>query len=331
MRQSSRRRPPDPPRWEIGMKVRYRRDPSGPGAGGLEGSSSFAPNTPDTPGSACQDDDRTRADSGARRDVLDHACRRGPRRVKRILLIDGDILAYKFAAANEQTIDWGEGVSRPTPTSTDAKANLDEHIKSHSSWDSTPTTTSSPSRTRRTSARTSPVLQVPSASARSNPSSAGNWRTTSARPTPPSGSRGWRGTTFSGSSRRTRSSTPSAEKIIVSDDKDMQTIPCTLYRQGELRRDREEADYYHLFQTLTGDRTDGYPGCPSVGPVKAAKWLLREPAARSRTLWWHVESSTASSGSRPSRLEDALLQARLARILRHEDYDYQRKEPKLWR
>ncbi len=34
-----------------------------------------------------------------------------------------------------------------------------------------------------------------------------------------------------------------------------------------------EADRYHLYQTLVGDATDGYPGCPGVGEVAANKVL----------------------------------------------------------
>lgn len=115
------------------------------------------------------------------------------------------------------------------------------------------------------------------------------------------------------------------EKIIVSADKDLLTIPGTVYRGGELIEvSEEEADRNWLTQTLTGDVTDGYPGCPSIGPVKAAAILSKED---DRTLWERVVAAYEKAGL---TAEDALLQARLARILRWTDYDFAMKEVKLW-
>jgi 5'-3' exonuclease len=107
-------------------------------------------------------------------------------------------------------------------------------------------------------------------------------------------------------------------RIIVSDDKDMATIPCTLYAKGEVRKvTEEEADYNHMFQTLCGDQADGYPGCPGIGPVKAQKLLANKP-------YWPTVVDTFKDDA------TALVQARLARILRWEDWDSQKKEPILW-
>lgn len=118
------------------------------------------------------------------------------------------------------------------------------------------------------------------------------------------------------------------EKILVSLDKDMKTLP-GLHAHMEERLVFEvsprEADYRHMLQTLTGDRTDGYPGCPGVGPAKAEKLLAEGDGV---TEWWPlVLKAYARAKLGP---EQALLQARLARILRHTDYDYKRKEVKLW-
>jgi len=65
-------------------------------------------------------------------------------------------------------------------------------------------------------------------------------------------------------------------KIAVSIDKDMKTIPGIHYNPdtGESFEITEaEADYNFYRQTLTGDSTDNYPGCPSVGPKTADKIL----------------------------------------------------------
>ncbi|NRA51428.1 MAG: exonuclease, partial [Phaeodactylibacter sp.] len=88
------------------------------------------------------------------------------------------------------------------------------------------------------------------------------------------------------------------EKIIVSIDKDMLTIPAKVFSQNtykKLKRSKssttyedaivdvtqEEADRFHLLQTLTGDVTDGYDGCPSVGK-KRAEEILDSPTVQVR-------------------------------------------------
>lgn len=115
------------------------------------------------------------------------------------------------------------------------------------------------------------------------------------------------------------------EKIIVSADKDMLTIPGKLYRNGKVERiGQHEADLAWLMQTLTGDTTDGYPGCPGMGPVKAAK-LLAE--AETGKAWQAIVAAYEKAGLTAA---DALTQARLARILRNDDYDHANKKVILW-
>ena len=141
------------------------------------------------------------------------------------------------------------------------------------------------------------------------------------------------------------------EKIIASVDKDLKTIPGRLYRQGELEDiTPEQAEAFFLMQTLMGDTTDGYPGCPGVGPVRAAQviseCLAVEPYEHTfksgprkgttetryrdvpaQSLWHAVVSNYEAAGLTE---DDALLQARLARILHYTDYDFKKKEPILW-
>jgi len=124
--------------------------------------------------------------------------------------------------------------------------------------------------------------------------------------------------------------------IIVSDDKDLQTIPSTLYRprQGELLNvTTKEADLYHLQQALEGDRVDDYPGCPGVGAVGAKRLLaplLEEPrwirAAKLRA-WDTVVAAFEKKGLTE---QDALVQARLARILRSSEWDDKTRKPLPW-
>lgn len=117
------------------------------------------------------------------------------------------------------------------------------------------------------------------------------------------------------------------KQIIVSIDKDLKTIPGYLWNPdkpelGVQEFSKEEADYNHLKQALTGDSTDGYTGCPGVGPKTAAKILdgVSNP-------WKEVVEVYEKAGLS----EDfALEQARVARILRHREYDYKKGKVRLW-
>jgi len=111
------------------------------------------------------------------------------------------------------------------------------------------------------------------------------------------------------------------EKVIVSEDKDLKTIPGLLWRSGEmLNISQEEADYNHLYQTLVGDATDGYPGLRGVGDKRATE-LLKTPT------WETVVKAFEKAGQTEA---DALVQARLARILRASDYNFEFDQPIIW-
>jgi DNA polymerase-1 len=126
------------------------------------------------------------------------------------------------------------------------------------------------------------------------------------------------------------------QRIIISQDKDMQTIPAQVWRKGDLVHvSEDEADTYHMFQTLTGDITDGYKGCPGVGKVKAEKLLtvtdkhgpIDPETTHVQWMWEQVVGAYVKAGLTE---EDALRQARLARILRWSDWDNEKKQPILW-
>jgi DNA polymerase-1 len=113
--------------------------------------------------------------------------------------------------------------------------------------------------------------------------------------------------------------------IIVSGDKDFATVPCTWYNflKDDLRKiTKEEADFQHLVQTLAGDATDGYFGVPRVG-LKTAEKILNKDGAE----WQTVVNTYEKSGMTE---EDALLNARMAFILRDGYYNKETKEIKLW-
>jgi DNA polymerase I len=117
--------------------------------------------------------------------------------------------------------------------------------------------------------------------------------------------------------------------IIVSIDKDMQTIPGLLFNPAKdtaVRRITEiDAVRYHATQTITGDQTDGYPGLPKAGPVTAAKTLgdLTDPVE----IWEAVQGLYESKGR---TRDDMLLQARLAFILRDNHYNRETNRIRLW-
>jgi DNA polymerase-1 len=105
----------------------------------------------------------------------------------------------------------------------------------------------------------------------------------------------------------------------------MRTISGDIYntRTGKMITvTEEEADYNHLMQTLTGDAVDNYIGCPGIGKVNAKKIL---DAADDK--WAAIVKAYEKAGLTE---EDALIQARCARILRHTDYDLEKKEVILW-
>ena len=120
----------------------------------------------------------------------------------------------------------------------------------------------------------------------------------------------------------TRFADPS--NIIVSPDKDMRQIPSTLWNLTDdvTEITKEDGDKWHLIQSLSGDPTDGYSGCPGIG-VKRATELLD----KNENQWEAVCKAYRDRGLSD---DDALLNARLAKILRNEDYDHDRNQPILW-
>lgn len=146
--------------------------------------------------------------------------------------------------------------------------------------------------------------------------------------------------------------------VLVSCDKDFKTIPdCEFFwlTSGQiLKQDQETADYWHMYQTLIGDATDGYDGIKGVGPETAeeflkepfyyeqettilksgknkgqerTQWVKKPQEGTSLTLWDCVLTLGAKAGMTP---DECLVQAQVARICRITDYDLKTKEVILW-
>lgn len=120
--------------------------------------------------------------------------------------------------------------------------------------------------------------------------------------------------------------------VVISQDKDMLTLPTTIWREGSLMVLGEgDANFHWLKQTLTGDTSDGYPGCPGFGPVSAEKLLnefvLPEGGFVLEEAWKAIVRHYEKKGLTEA---DALVQAQLARILRADDWDQEKHEVRLW-
>lgn len=121
--------------------------------------------------------------------------------------------------------------------------------------------------------------------------------------------------------------------LAVSADKDFATVPCRLLiptSHGAKKPTKKtfteaEANRNWLIQTMTGDTIDNYKGIPGIGPKKAEA-IIPRPAPL-KQMWGSVRQAFLDKGMTEA---DALQMARLARILRHGDYDFEKKEVKLW-
>jgi DNA polymerase-1 len=115
-------------------------------------------------------------------------------------------------------------------------------------------------------------------------------------------------------------------RVAVSGDKDFGTLPIHWYNhlKDTLRIiTKEEADHFHLVQSLMGDTTDGFGGLKGCGPMTAKKLLEKNGAT-----WQTIVDAYEAKGFTE---DDALMTARLARILQHGDYDFDTNEVTLWK
>lgn len=132
--------------------------------------------------------------------------------------------------------------------------------------------------------------------------------------------------------------------IMVSIDKDMRTIPAKFYNPdyphlGVMDISEEDANRFLMWQTVVGDRVDGYPGCPGVAEGGKYTPFGFEEGPRSfglahgvfecdyEDLWDYVVWLYCRAGLGEA---EALQQARCAHILRRYSYDFKAKQPILW-
>lgn len=115
--------------------------------------------------------------------------------------------------------------------------------------------------------------------------------------------------------------------VVVGVDKDLNQIPgwhlnpldngLGLYHVSD-----DKAAHCLAMQTLTGDATDGYPGCPGMGPVRAQRWIAEHGTSTESLIMAFQKAGLTQ--------QDAAVQYNLARILTGETYDFKNKQPILW-
>ena len=103
--------------------------------------------------------------------------------------------------------------------------------------------------------------------------------------------------------------------VICSPDKDLKQIPGDLYdmKNEVVTITPEEGREWFYIQTMAGDMTDGYSGIPGIGVKRAATILEKNGCT-----WDTVLDAFLDKGMSE---EDALTNARLARILTHDLYE----------
>ena len=118
-------------------------------------------------------------------------------------------------------------------------------------------------------------------------------------------------------------STKNLGNIICSPDKDMRQIPGKLYNMEDTTLiTQEDGAKWHLIQSMAGDQTDGYSGVPGIG-VKRAESIFKENGYSWKTVLETFENKGLSE-------YEALMNARLARILTVNDYDFKKRKPIPW-
>lgn len=122
--------------------------------------------------------------------------------------------------------------------------------------------------------------------------------------------------------------------VICTIDKDLQTIPGThmhLRTQEKSVINELQADAMFYTQALSGDTVDDIPGCKGIGKVRAERLVekaIEDAEPGESPDFWSVVTATYEKAGMGE--EDAIRNARLVRILRDGEYDWDSKEVKLW-
>ena len=117
---------------------------------------------------------------------------------------------------------------------------------------------------------------------------------------------------------------------IVSIDKDFRTIPNVPIYNPDTKETNiytsKESFMFFMCQVLAGDAVDGYSGCPGIG-MKTAEKLLKD--CKTQKEMWDTVIETYNKKDLTE--DDALLNARMAFILRKGYYNTKTGDMKLWK
>lgn len=105
--------------------------------------------------------------------------------------------------------------------------------------------------------------------------------------------------------------------VVCSIDKDCKTIPGWLYNPNRKSLEHwstNTAELFFLGQVLTGDKVDGYSGCPGIGPVRAEKILREVDGGELSDYWARIVAEYEKAGLSEAV---AIQNARCARLLRY--------------
>lgn len=267
----------------------------------------------------------------------------------RTLLIDADILAYQTSSANQKTYDWGDDIishSADLPAAKRAARDTVDHLME---------------KLKATDLVICLSDELNNFRKEVDPSYKTN-RSGTVRPTHLYDMKDWLAEKYPSKIMQRleaddvmgiMSTEPhTGERIIVSEDKDMQTIPGLLFNPRKDKKVRtitlEQADRFLYWQTLVGDATDGYPGCPGCGPKMADEvlegmmWTYEErilkSGPRKNMAVFNWVKSFGHQGDAWERIlacydrygfkeKHALVQINLARILRHGDLEGNHVKP----
>ena len=183
------------------------------------------------------------------------------------LLIDGDIVAYKAATSAEAPVNWGEGLWTLHCWEDEVKARVDEQINKLME---APVDNHLIAFTDKTNYRKdiAPYYKLNRKEVR-KPMLL-NWAKEYMNQE--YNVEIWKG--LEADDVLGILGSQSERNIIWSADRDLLTIPAKHWINGEVVTiTEEEADYHFYYQTLVGDTTDNYKGCPGVVAVKAQKIL----------------------------------------------------------
>jgi len=234
------------------------------------------------------------------------------------LLIDADYIVYKSCAGAETEIDWGDDVIMVVSKFSEAMANVQREltkIKSHFMWDV-------PEILLFFSDSVNFRKKIyPSYKGHRNRKKPCGYRRVISELAEQYGV--IRMPTLEADDAMGIYATENPGNVIVSPDKDMRQIPGKLFNMDELVEiTEEEGRQWHLIQTLAGDQTDGYSGVPGIG-IKRAVTLFGECGYSWDTV---VKAFTDKDLTE----EDALINARLAKILTNKEYDSNKRTVIPW-